>query len=180
MAEWQTRRSQKPLRATSCGFDSHLRHQPSHGSTVLVGAWLSLVERSVRVAEVGGSNPLAPTNHPKKPVDICRQAFCCVRREQCRFARFGQRLRQRWQGPMHRSAHASRLAAMYYSIRVITYCLVGVRGRHPMGTRPPNCSLCGPARLCRAGPHKRSVIKRSEYKRSMRTKLFCSKMRIID
>ena len=26
------------------------------------GAWLSLVERSVRVAEVGGSNPLAPTN----------------------------------------------------------------------------------------------------------------------
>ena len=27
-----------------------------------IGAWLSLVERSVRVAEVGGSNPLAPTN----------------------------------------------------------------------------------------------------------------------
>ena len=26
-----------------------------------VGAWLSLVERRVRVAEVGGSNPLAPT-----------------------------------------------------------------------------------------------------------------------
>ena len=26
-----------------------------------LGAWLSLVERSVRVAEVGGSNPLAPT-----------------------------------------------------------------------------------------------------------------------
>ncbi len=25
------------------------------------GAWLSLVERSVRDAEVGGSNPLAPT-----------------------------------------------------------------------------------------------------------------------
>ena len=28
-----------------------------------VGAWLSLVERSVRDREVGGSNPLAPTNH---------------------------------------------------------------------------------------------------------------------
>ena len=28
VAEWQTRRSQKPLRATSCGFDSHLRHHP--------------------------------------------------------------------------------------------------------------------------------------------------------
>ena len=27
-----------------------------------VGAWLSLVERSVRDREVGGSNPLAPTN----------------------------------------------------------------------------------------------------------------------
>ncbi len=26
------------------------------------GAWLSLVERSVRDREVGGSNPLAPTN----------------------------------------------------------------------------------------------------------------------
>ena len=29
---------------------------------LLVGAWLSLVERSVRDREVGGSNPLAPTN----------------------------------------------------------------------------------------------------------------------
>jgi hypothetical protein len=29
--------------------------------TSLVGAWLSLVERSVRDREVGGSNPLAPT-----------------------------------------------------------------------------------------------------------------------
>lgn len=26
VAEWQTRRSQKPVRATSCGFDSHPRH----------------------------------------------------------------------------------------------------------------------------------------------------------
>ena len=30
---------------------------------LLVGAWLSLVERSVRDREVGGSNPLAPTKH---------------------------------------------------------------------------------------------------------------------
>ena len=29
----------------------------------LVGAWLSLVERSVRDREVGGSNPLAPTTY---------------------------------------------------------------------------------------------------------------------
>ena len=30
---------------------------------LLVGAWLSLVERSVRDREVGGSNPLAPTKN---------------------------------------------------------------------------------------------------------------------
>jgi hypothetical protein len=50
---------------TSCGFDSHLRHQPSTRG-LIIGAWLSLVERSVRVAEVGGSNPLAPTNCPEQ------------------------------------------------------------------------------------------------------------------
>ncbi len=33
---------------------------PTSG-TNSIGAWLSLVERSVRDAEVGGSNPLAPT-----------------------------------------------------------------------------------------------------------------------
>ena len=27
VAEWQTRRTQNPLRATSCGFDSHHQHQ---------------------------------------------------------------------------------------------------------------------------------------------------------
>ena len=32
---------------------------------LLVGAWLSLVERTVRDREVGGSNPLAPTNQIK-------------------------------------------------------------------------------------------------------------------
>ena len=31
-----------------------------------VGAWLSLVERTVRDREVGGSNPLAPTKLLKK------------------------------------------------------------------------------------------------------------------
>jgi hypothetical protein len=30
--------------------------------TAFVGAWLSLVEHSVRDRGVGGSNPLAPTN----------------------------------------------------------------------------------------------------------------------
>ncbi len=32
-------------------------------SFLIVGAWLSLVERLVRDREVGGSNPLAPTNN---------------------------------------------------------------------------------------------------------------------
>ena len=66
MAEWQTRRSQKPLRATSCGFNSRLRHQAQDVSTV--GVWLSLVERRVRVAEVGGSNPLTPTSASCIPI----------------------------------------------------------------------------------------------------------------
>ena len=40
-----------------------------------VGAWLSLVERSVRVAEVGGSNPLAPTTSRASPlISIDRRA----------------------------------------------------------------------------------------------------------
>src|SRR5438309_2556413 len=30
VAEWQTRRSQKPMRATSCGFDSRSRHMRIH------------------------------------------------------------------------------------------------------------------------------------------------------
>src|SRR4051794_7161044 len=34
VAEWQTRRSQTPLRATSCGFESHLRY---HGPRGFVG-----------------------------------------------------------------------------------------------------------------------------------------------
>jgi hypothetical protein len=40
----------------------HVGSTPTFGTKHhLVGAWLSLVERSVRDAEVGGSNPLAPT-----------------------------------------------------------------------------------------------------------------------
>ncbi len=35
-----------------------------------VGAWLSLVEHSVRDRGVGGSNPLAPTNFPNKIAKI--------------------------------------------------------------------------------------------------------------
>src|SRR6188508_2382182 len=37
VAEWQTRRSQKPLRATSWGFESPLRHRPS--STLQDYSW---------------------------------------------------------------------------------------------------------------------------------------------
>ena len=44
-------------------FRSHLLEAPSFNASV--GAWLSLVERTVRDREVGGSNPLAPTNQFK-------------------------------------------------------------------------------------------------------------------
>jgi hypothetical protein len=37
-----------------------------------VGAWLSLVEHSVRDRGVGGSNPLAPTNSLNKSLGFCR------------------------------------------------------------------------------------------------------------
>ena len=49
-----------------------------------VGAWLSLVERLVRDQEVGGSNPLAPTNSPIE-IRVVRQqraaqpTFCLPR-----------------------------------------------------------------------------------------------------
>ena len=33
---------------------------PRVSITIFIGAWLSLVERTVRDREVGGSNPLAP------------------------------------------------------------------------------------------------------------------------
>ncbi len=48
-------RSGQPGVGSSPTFGT-IRHQGQR-----VGAWLSLVERRVRVAEVGGSNPLAPT-----------------------------------------------------------------------------------------------------------------------
>ena len=38
-----------------------------------IGAWLSLVERSVRDREVGGSNPLAPTKYCKKAGILVRE-----------------------------------------------------------------------------------------------------------
>jgi hypothetical protein len=46
---------------TAGGNSLRVRLPPSAPITSYRGAWLSLVERSVRVAEVGGSNPLAPT-----------------------------------------------------------------------------------------------------------------------
>ena len=50
---------------------------------LIVGVWLSLVERCVRDAEAGGSNPLAPTkiNKPSGEGDFLLdlQAFYPVR-----------------------------------------------------------------------------------------------------
>ena len=41
-----------------------------------VGAWLSLVERTVRDREVGGSNPLAPTNQLQFTQTITADSRC--------------------------------------------------------------------------------------------------------
>ena len=50
----------------------HVGSTPTFGTNpyTIVGAWLSLVERSVRDAEVGGSNPLAPTTEQRGSNDI--------------------------------------------------------------------------------------------------------------
>ena len=40
-----------------------------------VGAWLSLVERCVRDAEAGGSNPLAPTRKEASFVYVNKRGF---------------------------------------------------------------------------------------------------------
>ena len=41
----------------------HFRNEPKMLLSLEIGAWLSLVERTVRDREVGGSNPLAPTSN---------------------------------------------------------------------------------------------------------------------
>ena len=46
----------------------------------LVGAWLSLVERTVRDREVGGSNPLAPTIYFQEKTAASAAVFLFVRR----------------------------------------------------------------------------------------------------
>jgi len=46
------------------------------GDVRVIGAWLSLVERTVRDREVGGSNPLAPTLHPAGLQGPAGLSFC--------------------------------------------------------------------------------------------------------
>ena len=45
------------------GHTATLHCERVTGYNGVLGAWLSLVERLVRVQEAGGSNPLAPTNY---------------------------------------------------------------------------------------------------------------------
>lgn len=51
VAEWQTRRSQKPLRETSCGFDPHLGHQLL--SVLLGGEQRRVVSVETHVLQIG-------------------------------------------------------------------------------------------------------------------------------
>ena len=57
VAEWQTRRSQKPLRETSCGFDPHLGHQLL--SVLLGGEQRRVVLVEMRVSKIGRCAGLA-------------------------------------------------------------------------------------------------------------------------
>ena len=43
------------------------------------GAWLSLVERCVRDAEVAGSNPVAPILKPHRLYQVCGVSYVYVR-----------------------------------------------------------------------------------------------------
>src|SRR2546427_3622948 len=57
----------KPLRGEAPCEGSTIPEAGLQWSFASVGAWLSLVEHSVRDRGVGGSNPLAPTNRiPRK------------------------------------------------------------------------------------------------------------------
>ena len=54
MAERQTRRSQKPLGATPCGFESHLRHRTRIGQIDRSwGGQLLVVRQGTRGVKVG-------------------------------------------------------------------------------------------------------------------------------
>ena len=49
-----------------------------HISLVLTGCGSVWLERSVRDAEAGGSNPLIPTRFLKSSADFSRALFCCA------------------------------------------------------------------------------------------------------
>src|SRR6185369_1736764 len=60
VAEWQTRRSQTPLRATSCGFESHLRHHD----------WQSIGSLSARtLVYTGGHREATRRGNGEPPMD---------------------------------------------------------------------------------------------------------------
>ena len=63
MATGKAERADKP---SSVGHPDPLT-SPDKLRQKPIGAWLSLVERCVRDAEVAGSNPVAPTIFVKKP-----------------------------------------------------------------------------------------------------------------
>ena len=49
VAEWQTRRSQTPLIARSCGFESHLRHQAPGAAPGIAHAVIDSLRNAVAV-----------------------------------------------------------------------------------------------------------------------------------
>src|SRR5260370_15208760 len=63
VAEWQTRRSQKPMRATSCGFDSRSRHQATLPAATPAATTATAQEppppNPLEEPELGGENEIA-------------------------------------------------------------------------------------------------------------------------
>lgn len=82
MAEWQTRRSQKPLPARACGFDSHLRH-PSLRFLVCMGfsgvvtsPWSGVVHASCR-ADWPADLLLRVARLSRRGCAVSRGSVCC-------------------------------------------------------------------------------------------------------
>ena len=77
----------------------------------LVGAWLSLVERSVWDREVGGSNPLAP-------IDYYQQLKGGRQSRLFAYTRFHTRV-------AYRLAYFFPLPGAFFDVRTFLLCLVG-------------------------------------------------------
>jgi hypothetical protein len=67
VAEWQTRRSQTPLRATSSGFESRLRHHDWHlRGAAIEGGGMSVTNDLYRVARLSADARALSSGNPRR------------------------------------------------------------------------------------------------------------------